>query len=158
MADNHDTVEMARLTGDVVAFAQRAGIWHVLLIMRRWNPFEGYWALPGGHVEPGETFREAAVREFTEEAGLLVERFGEVGVYDKPGRDPRGRYVTGAFWTVLHTLVPPTAGDDARLARWLPLAWVLRNRERIAFDHPRIITDAARCVDLPTTPGPEETR
>lgn len=29
-----------------------------------------YWEVPGGHVEPGETLRQAAVREIQEELGL----------------------------------------------------------------------------------------
>jgi 8-oxo-dGTP pyrophosphatase MutT (NUDIX family) len=37
----------------------------------------GFWLQPGGHVEPGETPDEAAVRETMEETGLKVEVVGE---------------------------------------------------------------------------------
>lgn len=36
-------------------------------------PGAGFWAPFGGGVEEGETLREAAVREFEEETGLIVE-------------------------------------------------------------------------------------
>lgn len=37
----------------------------------------GFWLQPGGHVEPGETPDEAAVRETMEETGLEVEVVGD---------------------------------------------------------------------------------
>ncbi len=33
----------------------------------------GYWELPGGKVEPGETIAACLVREFAEEVGLTIE-------------------------------------------------------------------------------------
>ena len=46
----------------------------VLLLKRSkgspWKP--GYWGPPGGHVDPGETPKQAAVREIFEEAGLRI--------------------------------------------------------------------------------------
>lgn len=32
------------------------------------------WCLPGGHVEPGETFEAAALRELHEETGIVTQR------------------------------------------------------------------------------------
>ncbi len=39
----------------------------------------GYWCLPGGHVEPGETSRDAVTREIAEELGLVVEPVQRLG-------------------------------------------------------------------------------
>jgi 8-oxo-dGTP diphosphatase len=136
------TPQTARLTADVVLFGQREGVTHVLLIRRGWAPFEGCWALPGGHVDLGEDVRAAARRELAEETGITVSAFDldPVGVYAEPDRDPRGRYVTFAYTARLRDLPRPTAADDATAARWLPLgdalAWPL------AFDHAQIIRDA----------------
>jgi 8-oxo-dGTP diphosphatase len=60
----------------------------VLLIKRNTIPFKGYWALPGGRMDPGETVEQTIVREVKEETGLdagIVRKIGEyveVGVKD----------------------------------------------------------------------------
>ncbi|MGW7534714.1 NUDIX domain-containing protein [Amycolatopsis sp. NPDC054798] len=137
----HDNHELARLTADVAAFAYADDAWHVLLIRRRWEPFTGLWALPGGHVDAGERFPDAAMRELAEETGVTADALYQVGIYDHPGRDPRGRYVTAAYVAVLPGLTPPLAGDDAATAEWVPLDTALC--ARLAFDHARILADAA---------------
>ncbi|WP_135826170.1 NUDIX hydrolase [Halorussus ruber] len=45
----------------------RDGDGRIVLVRNRWS--DG-WVLPGGDVEPGESLREAAVREVREETGL----------------------------------------------------------------------------------------
>ncbi|MEW1545309.1 NUDIX hydrolase [Streptomyces tsukubensis] len=134
-----ETFETIRLTSDVVAI-DPAG--RVLLIERGWDPFEGCWALPGGHVDPGETSLEAAVRELGEETRVWVDAASlrQVGVWDQPGRDPRGRYVTIAYLATVPEGTTAQAGDDARAARW----WPLDALPPLAFDHADIIRAAAR--------------
>ncbi|MFT3849071.1 MAG: Nudix family hydrolase [Propionivibrio sp.] len=36
--------------------------------------YAGYWEFPGGKVEPGETLREALIREIQEELGVTIDR------------------------------------------------------------------------------------
>ncbi|GAF65622.1 putative phosphohydrolase [Bacillus sp. TS-2] len=42
----------------------------VLLLQK---PSRGWWVAPGGKMEPGETIKESAVREFREETGLHLQ-------------------------------------------------------------------------------------
>jgi 8-oxo-dGTP diphosphatase len=61
----------------------------VLLIRRKYPPFAGMWAIPGGHVEMGETLEQAARRELFEETGVEVSRLDQLYTFGDPGRDPR---------------------------------------------------------------------
>ncbi|MEU5445814.1 NUDIX hydrolase [Streptomyces griseofuscus] len=132
-----ETFEAIRYTADVV-LKDTDG--RVLLIDRRWDPYEGCWALPGGHVDPGETSLAAAVRELREETGIEVAaaELRQLGVWDAPGRDPRGRYVTVAYLAIVPAGTRPTAGSDARRAVW----WPLDALPTMAFDHADILTAA----------------
>ncbi len=134
-----ETPETIRYTADVVVTTTNG---HVLLIERGWDPHKGQWALPGGHVDPGETSRTAAARELAEETDVYVapEELTQVGVYDAPDRDPRGRYVTTAYHRLVTPGTPIKAGDDATNAQW----WPLNNLPPLAFDHHQIIDDAQR--------------
>lgn len=129
--------ETIRYTADTVVTTTDG---HVLLIERGWDPHKGQWALPGGHVDPGETSRAAAARELGEEAGVHAApgELTQIGVFDAPDRDPRGRYVTVAYQL---TVIPGTiieAGDDATRAEW----WPLTALPQLAFDHADIIRAA----------------
>lgn len=49
----------------------------------------GWWCLPGGRVDPGETVLVTALREAQEETGLRVEPISFLGLFS----DPRSRTV-----------------------------------------------------------------
>jgi 8-oxo-dGTP diphosphatase len=57
----------------------------ILLIKRNTAPFTGYWALPGGRMDPGETVEQTIVREVKEETGLDVEITQKIGEYIEKG-------------------------------------------------------------------------
>lgn len=139
-------ITTAHLTVDVVLLAYHRNQLHVLLIRRRWDPYQGAWALPGGYVNEGETFTKAAERELTEETGLAGATLTRVGVYDDPQRDPRGRVISVAHFAVLPDMPTPTAGDDARDAQWVPVDIVRGNAANLAFDHHQILRDALALV------------
>jgi 8-oxo-dGTP pyrophosphatase MutT (NUDIX family) len=66
-----------------VAYAiVRNGLGQVLLVRR---VDDGYWELPGGRVEVGESASAAAVREVAEEAGVTIKITGLAGIYSDPG-------------------------------------------------------------------------
>ncbi|ADJ42193.1 DNA hydrolase [Amycolatopsis mediterranei S699] len=153
--DDRDPVFYA---ADVTLFAMHEGVWHVLLIERGWAPDKGKLALPGGHVDAGESSEQAARREAAEETGLDLSGvvLDRIGVYDAPGRDARGRYVSVAYGAVLEDAIAPVAGDDAASAAWMPLPTAARvaHRGGFAFDHADILFDAARRYGFgPDSPG-----
>lgn len=139
--------ELARLTADAVVFGEdEQGRLRVLAVRRGWDPFEGCWALPGGHANRKERLREAARRELEEETGLKVEEqdLEQTGVYSDPERDARGRYVTWAFVVRVEGLPEVVPADDATETAWLSVDQVVNGVVPMAFDHRQIVQDAVR--------------
>jgi len=126
------------LTVDVVALAGHAAAQRVLLIQRANLPFAGAWALPGGFVEEGETVAQAAPRELLEETGLRVGELSLLGVYDTPGRDPRGWTVSVVYLARVPGEPNVEGADDASDARW----FATKELPELAFDHALIVADA----------------
>ncbi len=129
------------LTVDVVVI-RAAQTPEVLLIQRGNTPFRGRWALPGGFVEEGEPVARAAPRELAEETGLRASDLKLLGVYDTPGRDPRGWTVSVVYLVQIAERVDVAGADDASDARWFALDAL----PELAFDHPIILADALRAV------------
>ena len=126
------------LAADCVVFDAKG---RVLLVRRKYPPYKGRYALPGGFVEIGETVEDACRRELAEETGLSAGRLRLVGVYSDPKRDPR-RHTCSAVFLAKVARGSPRAGDDAAAAEWVA-DW---RKADLAFDHARILADARKLV------------
>lgn len=87
---------------DVAAVVLRRQDGKVLLAERRKNQIAGgYWELPGGKIEPGETAEQAAIREVAEEVGVVARglRRGPVQEFDFPTKRVRLNIFFASEWT-----------------------------------------------------------
>jgi ADP-ribose pyrophosphatase YjhB (NUDIX family) len=89
----------------------------LLMIKRGREPGAGLWSIPGGRIEPGETDREALVREMLEETSLTVEVGRLLGRVQRPGLDGAVIDIKDYAATVVSGTLRP--GDDAADARWV---------------------------------------
>jgi 8-oxo-dGTP diphosphatase len=129
------------MTTDIVIFTIRDHRLEILLIQRGNPPFQGQWALPGGIVEEDEDLDVCARRELEEETGVSGLELEQFHAFGAPGRDPRGRFVTVAYITLVRPdRLSPKAASDAGGVGW----FAVDTLPPLAFDHREIIAMARR--------------
>lgn len=100
----------------------------VLLVRRGTPPMTGQWSLPGGRIEPGETAKEAALRELHEETGVEARLAGLIDVVDAIVKNRDGTLVTRHYvlcdYAAAWVSGEPVAGDDAAEAQFFDMAEV----------------------------------
>ncbi len=102
----------------------------VLLVKRRNPPDEGLWGFPGGHVELGETAKEAAVRELREETEVIAKPLDYITNLDVISKDAEGKIAHHFLLVAVlceYISGEPNAGDDVNDAKWQPLADIMSN-------------------------------
>lgn len=124
-----------RVTVDIVIFTIQAGVLKVLLVKRAIPPFAGKFAIPGGFVHEDEDLDEAALRELREETGVSEVYLEQLYSFGEPGRDPRGRVVTVAYFALISADRQLEAGSDAAEAQWC----AIDELPGLAFDHADVL-------------------
>ena len=113
---------------------------NLVLIKRKYPPFQGLYALPGGFVESGEKPKQALLREVKEETNLDVEIVEKIGVFDEEGRDPRGTIHSTVYKCIVYDTSTMRSGDDSKNVGLISKEQV-KDME-LAFDHKKILKDA----------------
>jgi 8-oxo-dGTP pyrophosphatase MutT (NUDIX family) len=107
-----------------VVIRDNAGSWEVAVIRPHGR---NLWALPKGHVDPGETPEQTAAREVREETGLtatLVSPLGEIRyVYQFRGQRifKRVHFFLFRFQAGELGVLPPGPRVEVDETRWVPL-------------------------------------
>lgn len=144
------TLQTFGVTADVALFSGIGRELAILLIKRGNEPYAGRWALPGGFVDQDEDLDEAAARELEEETGIMVstDELRQVGVYGRPGRDPRMRVITVVYAAFVADMEDPVGGDDAAEAKLWSVREVLDSPDMLAFDHHEVISETVAATRL----------
>lgn len=113
----------------------------IILVKRKYPPYQGYYALPGGFIKRGESPKKALSRELKEETNINVFIIKKVGVYDDPGRDPRGEVHSTTFLCkVKGKDYNLKAKTDSLVAEFIPINKL--DTIKLAFDHRDMLEDA----------------
>ena len=133
------------VTVDAVVFGynKAEGI-TVLLIKRKYDPFKGNWALPGGFVNSDESLEDAVERELQEETGIEINYLEQLYTFGKPERDPRKRIISVAYFGLVKSslFTKLKASTDAEEAQWFNI----QQLPQLAFDHSTILTEAIKRI------------
>ena len=123
----------------VFGYSKTDGV-SVLLIQRKYEPFKGSWAIPGGFVLEDESLEEAVARELQEETGITVNYLEQLYTFGEPKRDPRQRIISVSYFGLVKAAQYQElkASTDAENAKWFSI----KKLPALAFDHKQILSMA----------------
>ena len=93
----------------------------ILMAQRGKEPLKGWWSLPGGALEIGESLKDAVCREVREETGLEIRPLGVVEIFERIMRDAAG--VPEYHYVLIDYMCRATGGtlrpgDDVCSVEW----------------------------------------
>jgi 8-oxo-dGTP diphosphatase len=117
----------------------------ILLIKRDTVPFKGYWALPGGRLDPGETIEQCCIREVKEETGLDVSIVRKVGEYHEQGINDDVEYDYYPTCFVVKVVGGETKKQDSEIQE-IKLFSLQELPNPLAFEHNQMTQDYLKTV------------
>ena len=133
------STQKIELSVDAVVFGYEEGVISVLLIKRKYDPFKGMWAIPGGFVLNDESLETAVERELQEETGVTINYLEQLYTFGEVDRDPRGRVVTVAYVGLVRpNSFKIVAATDAAQVQW----FTIEELPELSFDHQKILNIA----------------
>lgn len=134
-----DTKPCPVVTAEVVVFTIRDGRLKLLLVQRGQGPHQGTWALPGERVGVDEELDQTATQALVAQTGVSGVYLEQLYTFGRPGRDPRGRIITVAYYA----LTPSErfrlrAARDVQAVGWFDLD----EAADLAFHHAEILATA----------------
>lgn len=130
---------------------------HVLLVRRRNPPDAGLWGFPGGKADPGETIRETAARELTEETTLVARPTDILANLEVIGHQPDGTLNHHYHLVAVRCVAPfgmPKASDDVSEAQWFTTEAVLNGSLSLSKNVKRVLRLALGTDDQAVTGSP----
>jgi len=110
-----------------------------VLVQNRVDPDWSGYTFPGGHVEAGESFTDAVIREVREETGLTIEAPQLCGIKDWP-EDDGSRYMVLLYRADRFSGTLASSGEgevswvELNELRSLPLADSMENMLRVFLE------------------------
>jgi 8-oxo-dGTP diphosphatase len=129
-------MSIIQLAVDAVVFGYQHERLFVALVRRKYEPFAGQWALPGGFVNADESLEEAVQRELQEETGIRLNYLEQLYTFGEVKRDPRRRVVSVTYFGLVRpSYFEIKAATDAEEVAWFDI----KDLPGLAFDHVHII-------------------
>ncbi len=125
---------------DVVIFTLCDRDLKTLLVRRDHDPFDGYWALPGGFVRTDEALDDTAQRQLDEALNVRDVYCQQLYTFGDPKRDPRRRVMSVTYFALVSQdrLPPDSLKDTSGRSAWHSLY----DLPSLAFDHGEILNYA----------------
>jgi len=123
---------------DCVIFGYENDEVKLLLYPRRFKPSYQDWSLMGGFVQENESMDMAARRVLKLTVGLENIYLDQVGGYSNPKRDPGGRVISLAYYSLIRINEHDKDLVNQYGGKWFPISKV----PELVFDHSQMVKDA----------------